>query len=155
MSKRRCDREDEVLEALAEGRSVEGFNEELRKHAAECAGCSDLVGVASALLDDRRSLVRSAAIPGSGLVWWRATMRARQEEARAAMRTARVVQIALLLTAVVIAVAIVGGRAVAGDLEALLASAPSGFFTLGVPLLALIAWLILAPVVVYFVVSEE
>jgi hypothetical protein len=155
VSNRRCVREGQILEELAAGRSVAGFNEELRQHAERCAACADLAAVAGALLDDRRSLMRDAVIPGSGLVWWRATMRARQDEARAAMRTARAVQIALMLAALVVAVAIVGGRMAAGDLEALLASARSGFLTLGVPLLAFAAWLILAPVVVYFVVSEE
>ena len=152
MPDRRCNRESEIIEALAAGRPID---EELRNHVQQCAACADLAMVAGALLEDRRSLMRDAAIPASGLVWWRATMRARREAARAALRTARVVQIALLLVSLIVAVAFLGARVAAADLKAMLAAAPAGFFGLGVPLLAFAAWLILAPVALYLVVSEE
>ncbi len=154
MSDRRCDREGDIIEALAAGRSIDADGE-LRKHVQQCAACADLALVAGDLLEDRRSLMRDAAIPGAGLVWWRAMMRARQDEARAAMRRARLVQVGLVLVSLIVAVTLIGGRIAAHDFQAVLAAAPSGFSGLGVPLLAFAAWLILAPVAVYFVVSEE
>jgi hypothetical protein len=82
-------------------------------------------------------------------------MRARQEATRAAMRTARAVQVALLAAAFVIGATIVGIHVTATELKAVMASAPYALVTFGVPLLAVATWLILAPVALYFVVSEE
>jgi hypothetical protein len=152
---RRCDREAEILDALESGRSPASFGDELRTHAAGCAACQDLIDVAGAVLDDRRALMREAVLPGSGVMWWRTTMRARQEAARAAMRTARLVQVTLVVVAVLVAFALLGPRVAPGDLKALFTASAFSLLGFGVPLLAFVAWLILAPVAVYFVLSEE
>ena len=55
-----CPRENEVLELVRTGRA----DDELRAHIASCGGCTDLAAVASALLDDRMTLVRNAEVPG-------------------------------------------------------------------------------------------
>jgi hypothetical protein len=144
--KRECDRQGEVLQAVSSGR----VGDELQSHIAGCAGCSDLLEVAAAIVDDRSALMREAHLPSSGLVWWRANMRARQQAARTAVRTASFVQVVLLVGAIVIALAVVGVNLASVDYRSLLAS---GLPT--IPLFAFAAWLILAPVAVYFAVTEE
>lgn len=99
--------------------------------------------------------MRDAPLPGAGLTWWRANMRARQEAARAAVRAGSVVQIALLVTAIVIALALLGFNLRSVDFRAVFMTVAAGIGRFGVPLIALIAWLILAPVAVYFAVTEE
>jgi hypothetical protein len=76
-----CAREPEVLEAVAFGRWP-GHCADLAVHAASCAICADLVDVARALHDDRDALCREAQPPAAGMVWWRATIRARADAAR-------------------------------------------------------------------------
>ena len=147
MLNRECDREAEVLQAASSGR----VDDELREHIAGCAGCGDLLEVAAAIVDDRSALMRGAHLPSSGLVWWRANMRARRQAARAAVRTASFVQVVLLITAVAIALALVGANLPSVDYRSVLASGIS----VTVPLVALAAWLILAPVAVYFAVTED
>jgi len=145
VAKRVCDREPEVLQAAAYGR----MDAELQDHVAACADCRELLDVAAAILDDRSTLMREAHLPGAGLVWWRTNMRARQEAARAAVRAGSFVQVVLLVTAVVIAIALVGANLPSINKTALFAVVSS------VPLFAFAAWLILAPVAVYFAVTEK
>ncbi len=147
MLKRDCEREAEVLQAVSSGR----VGDELREHIASCPGCRDLLEVASAVVDDRSALIREARIPSSGLIWWRANMRSRQQAARTVVRTASFVQIVLLITAAAIAFALVGTKLPSLDYRSVLASGMS----VTIPLFALAAWLILAPVAVYFAVTEE
>ena len=87
-----CVREHEVLDALASDGPVVCWNEDLKAHATSCAICRDLVTVASALLDEHTVAVEHANPPSSGIVWWRATMRARQDAAQKATRPITVVQ---------------------------------------------------------------
>ncbi len=146
----RCDRENEILEALGSGRAAD-----VREHAANCPSCAEVVSVADALIEDRQSLMQSADIPSAGRVWFAATLRARREAERAAMRTARTVQVALVLAGFVIAVAVVGGHAIARGFHALFASAPAALAGVAVPLAAVALWMVLVPVAVYFVVTDE
>jgi len=78
-----CVREADVLEAVAFGRWPERCGD-LAAHVAGCEVCADLVEVARALHDDRAWLCREAQPPSAGMVWWRATIRARAEAARTA-----------------------------------------------------------------------
>lgn len=142
-----CEREAEVVDALRSGFLEPG----LREHAAACAGCGELVTIAGALLDDRKALMREARLPGSGLVWWQTTMRARQEAARRAMLAARWIQAALVTLAIVLGVALMGPKNASIDFAAIV-TAIRGF---AIPLVAVIGLLILAPVTVYFVLTEE
>lgn len=140
-----CDREFDVLTAAT---SVAG--EELRAHLASCSSCRELYDVARSIADDRANLMRNAPVPGAGLVWWRANMRGQREAARAAVRAGSLVQVALLLAAVIIALATLG---ISVDVHAVARSIAAS--TVAIPLMALAAWLILAPVAVYFAVTEE
>src|SRR5947207_1385388 len=60
-----CLREEELLEALSDGREPLG---ELATHVAACPSCSELALVAGAILDDRNLAMREAAVPPSGAV---------------------------------------------------------------------------------------
>ena len=70
-----CEREADVLEAVAFGRWPD-HAADLVTHVAACAVCADLVDVARALHGDREAACREAPVPAAGMVWWRATIRA-------------------------------------------------------------------------------
>jgi hypothetical protein len=78
-----CVREAEVLEAVAFRRWPEQCGD-LAAHVSSCEICADVLEVARALHDDRDRLCREAQPPSAGMVWWRATIRARAEAARTA-----------------------------------------------------------------------
>ena len=137
-----CPREDEILRAIEARHWPQLCDDELRAHAASCAECADLVEVATALTEDREEAMHAAQLPSSGLVWWRAQLRARQEAARAARRVISVVQTAAVLVAVVAVFLIVGP------------ALPTIHWTLPL-LLALAAPLLLAPVAVYIAVADD
>ena len=85
-----CVREGDVMEAVAFGRWPVQCPE-LVAHAASCAICADLALVMRALHEDRESLCREAQPPAAGIVWWRATIRARADAARMATKPITVV----------------------------------------------------------------
>jgi hypothetical protein len=87
-----CVREADILEALQRSQWPDYCSGELREHVRHCTSCRELVEVATALLDEHHHAVAQAPVPSSGIVWWRAQMRARQEGARAATRPITVVQ---------------------------------------------------------------
>ena len=86
-----CPHECEVFEAVTFGRWPEQCAG-LVAHAASCEVCTDVAAVARALHDDRESLCREAQPPAAGMVWWRATIRARADAARTATRPISVLQ---------------------------------------------------------------
>src|SRR5471030_2739761 len=86
-----CPREADVLEAVAFGRWPDHCGE-LAAHAATCAICADVAEVAHALHADRESACREAAVPAPGIVWWRATIRARADDARTVAQLITVLQ---------------------------------------------------------------
>jgi hypothetical protein len=166
--KTECEREQDVLDALAARRWPDRCDEELRTHVATCGTCEDLVIVAAALCDDQESTWREARVPPSSQVWWRAQMRAREEGARAAVRPIAFIQgvaASLALWLVVTAVRTVplpfpsisdwyarvneGARALAlvvPDVSGIAAAVPGGL----VFLLVIGGSLLLAPVAMYF-----
>jgi hypothetical protein len=87
-----CAREQDVLDMLAARRWPDRCEPELEAHIRACAVCGDLTNAAAALLDEHESAWAEARIPASGVVWWRAQMRAREEAARAAARPIAFVQ---------------------------------------------------------------
>jgi len=158
-----------VLDALSARRWPERCDADLRTHVASCAICADLVDVASALLDDHEVAWRDAHLPPSGVVWWRAQLRAREEAARAAARPLAFIQGVAASVAVWLVLALV--RAVPpGYLSTwrawLMGLVPDitvrmpdlARVTGAVPLSILVllaAWLLLAPVAIYFAVVDE
>ena len=86
-----CTRETEIVEAIGFGRWPDHCPE-LAAHAASCDVCRDVVEVARALHADCQTLCREAQPPAAGMVWWRATIRARAEAARTVTQPISVVQ---------------------------------------------------------------
>lgn len=153
-----CVRENEVLELLRSGKR----DDELRAHIDTCALCTDLVTVATAIVDDRDAMLHDAAIPGSGIVWWRMQVRMRDETARAAGRTVLAVQTLAVTLAAVIALAVLNFttpgwlKSVASAMSVDYALIKS-FLIFGAPLvfLALLTWLAFAPIAAYLAMSKE
>lgn len=102
-----CPREHEVFEALAIDGSL-AAHAELKAHADGCAICRDVVTVALPLMRENHVAVGRAHPPTSGVVWWRAQMRARNEAAQAVTRPITVIQGLALASFVAVIAAVVG-----------------------------------------------
>lgn len=74
-----CRREQDVIHAIVTGRWPDRCDESLSAHAAECAVCKELVELASVMQLDRDRLHDAVSLPSAGQVWWRAAIRARLE----------------------------------------------------------------------------
>jgi hypothetical protein len=81
-----CEFEADALAAALQSRWPEQVDAQLRAHVAVCPICSDVIAIASAVDFARDDTRASAVVPDSGLVWWRAQLRARREAAEAAGR---------------------------------------------------------------------
>ena len=162
-----CDREQDVLDALTAGRWPARCDEDLRAHVSACAVCRDLADVAAALAEDRDAASCDAQVPSAGVVWWRAQLRAREDAARAAGRPVAFVQGVAASVAAWLAVALF--RAIpagfAAEWRAWLANVLPGFtmadvsrVTAAGPLVVFVivgAWLLLAPIAIYFAFGDE
>ena len=146
-----CEREAEVWRAVEARHWPERVDDELRAHAASCASCGDLAEVASVLVDEQEIAVRAAHVPSSGLVWWRAQMRVRQDAARTVRRIISALQAAAVLVAVIGAALVVRAN---GGFAWIANTVSEAHFSLPV-IVALAAPLLLAPAVVYFAVSKD
>jgi len=156
-----CPREGDVLDALASARWPHRVERELSDHVASCAICQDVVAVASAIQADHDHAWREASVPSSGQMWWRAEMRARQDAVREASRPITVAQgVAALFALTLAGVAawfawptvrgVLSSLGLAGDAQTTFAS------PMLIPLaVAMGALLIIAPLAIYFVVSEK
>ncbi len=100
-----CPREQDLIDALTTDQWPDRCDEDLKAHVAACEGCRDLVAVLAPLGEAWTDARAEAHVPASGMVWWRAQMRARQEAARAAARPIAVAQTigALAAAAVIVA----------------------------------------------------
>ncbi len=159
MTEVECPREPELVETIADGRWPGATDPALASHVSSCAVCSEVVLVAGALRSDYESECATAHVPPAGLVWWRAQLRARRQLAGTA---ARPITYAHAFTGAVAAGLFftLGGllwpwlRASLDWIDA--ASRLADVGRLWVPFgLAVGAWLILAPVVLFLVLSEE
>jgi hypothetical protein len=159
MTEVECPREHELLETIAAGRWPDATDATLMAHVPSCTVCSEMVLVAGALRGNYDHVCAAAHVPPAGLVWWRAQLRARREIAGTA---ARPITYAHALTGAVAAGLFftLGGllwpwlRASLDWIDA--ASRLADVGRLWVPFaLAVGAWLILAPVVLFLVLSEE
>jgi len=155
MSATTCPLEQETLAVVQAGRWPDGCDDASRAHANACPVCGDIVRVATLVANDYQASLRTARVPNSGLVWWRMQRRARQEAVRTASRVITIVQ----AIAVAAGVAIATGIIAAASRSFSIAPAEVSSTILaqwGIPLLiALAAWLTLAPVAVYFAVSKD
>jgi hypothetical protein len=167
-----CTREADVLEAVAFGRWPDHAGD-LVAHAAACSVCADLVEVARALHEDRDARCREAQLPTAGMVWWRATIRARADAARTVSQPISVAQGVAGASAVGIAWALAGAawRSVqwlawgdrVGDVVSRLESQRVGIASASalalehgpMLLLALAACLVLAPIALYITLADD
>jgi hypothetical protein len=161
-----CPREAEVLVALEgsrqthAGRTYAGKTHagpslssgSLSEHLAECDVCAKLA-TARLIADVHSNDLEAANIPSAGQVWWRAQVRARAEARRAAERPMQIVQ--------AVSAACVAGALAAGIGWAWPWVKQAAFWG-AVPTeltfawwLAIGAWLILAPVALYFVFARD
>ena len=164
-----CTEERAVIEAIGAGLWPDHAPAELRAHVDSCATCREVADVALMLAEARDDGWRDAEVPGSGLVWWRAEMRARADAARVASRPMTVVYGVALLCGVG---ALAAGVSVwAGKAETFLrwftSLAPADGWSVAASsqmtslaqhgaLVAVVAGLLLvAPVAVYFATSEK
>ena len=146
-----CPRAQEALDVVRAGRWPDGCGDELRTHVAGCGTCEEHVQIAAMIAAAYHSAVRTARVPSSGLVWWRAQRRAREEGERAAARIVTVVQGVSVAIGLTVAVAIAGPDTVSRAFT-LLDTLPG--WTL--PILAgLTATLALSPVAVYLAASRD
>jgi hypothetical protein len=126
----------------------------LATHLAECDACAEFVA-ARFITDAQAEGLENANVPSAGQVWWRAQVRARAEAQRAAERPIQVVQ--------AIAAACVTGVLAAGIGWVVPWLKNTAFWFQGTVTnelgfawwLAIGTWLILAPVVLYFVFARE
>ena len=99
-----CRFEPAVLRAVRLG-IVE---EDVREHTAECRECGELLDLAGLLDADRREAMAKASLPPAGALWFQMKLRAAREGKLRSLRTARLIQGASLLSAVAIAIAMLG-----------------------------------------------
>jgi hypothetical protein len=140
-----------MLDAIGAGRWPERCDAGLAAHVARCDECSETAIVAAALLDARHAAVRGAPVPSSGLVWWRMQMRARREAAVRVERTLSFAHALVVASASGIALAILGAAWLTGAFE--LPPLPVSWTSIAG--LAGAACVVLAPVAVWFAVTEE
>ena len=149
-----CPREQDVLEAIVSAR----WPHELRTHIDVCPVCRDLAMVATILRDEGEAARREIQPPTSGQVWWRATMRTRAEAARAAARPITVLQALAAACAVGVFAALLTrswasvGQSLTWVAGTLTAVAVQQALVVG---LALGVGLILTPLVLYLVLSDD
>jgi hypothetical protein len=169
-----CPHEQDVLDALAAQRWPARCDGDLRAHVASCALCTDLIEVASALLDDQESAWHEARVPPSSVIWWRAQIRAREEAARSAARPVAFMQGVAASLALWIAVVVLRAIPWPGmpdwrgwlanrvpdvslslpDLSTIATGLPGGWLLVAL-LLVVGAWALLAPVAIYFAAHDE
>jgi hypothetical protein len=169
--KHECSREADVVEAVSIGWPARA-DANLCAHVACCAVCADLVEVATALLEDRELARSEATVPPSGVVWWRAQLRAREDAARTAAWPLAFIQGIAASVALWLVVSLL--RAIpAADVVRMWAWTRRSIGTLSIPwpdlmnvvpapgwataglVCVLVAWLMLAPIAIYLAVGEE
>lgn len=154
-----CEREDELTEVIRDGRWPALAKSELAQHARSCAACTDVVIVATAIVEDQQRALRSASVATPGAAWWRVQRRAAAETVRTANRTVFAVQLMSCIAALAIAVTVIGTT---GEWRAWLQALVRYVTFDGVQLvnvaplaLAMIACVTLAPVAVYLAFERD
>jgi len=91
VTRRICEHELAVTEAVLGRRWPDACDQALRDHAESCEVCREVVEVAALLredYDEARAAIsrRDVPLPSAGQIWWRAAVHARADAARAAAR---------------------------------------------------------------------
>lgn len=90
-----CEKEPLVLEAVKNGR----WDDDLRRHTAECAVCSEVALTASFLHAMRDEDFAEVQVPQAGRVWWRAQLQARRTAAERAVKPVTIAELAAFVCA--------------------------------------------------------
>ena len=166
-----CRREQDVLDAVASGRWPGRTEPELEAHVAACPICQDVSAVFAALSSERDHAWKAVSVPAASVVWWRAQIRAREEATRTVERPIAVIQAVAVACLVALAVIVIPMAWPSMKYTALVlngaidwvaprAAAVSGTFALitgtGLPIVPFVAAsLLLAPILVYYALTEE
>ncbi len=170
MADHSCIHEPDVVVAVL-SRRWDHANDELKRHAADCEICRDVVAVAHLLSADQERARHQARVPLAGQMWWRAAVRARLEDAHAVDRPLTWVHGIAGACAVGVACAVIGmswpslrGMASWFTFEAFgvdarmadVAALVTAALQRSLPLAFVVAaCLVLAPVALYFVLTDD
>jgi len=165
-----CPKEQVVVNAVLSGHWPDGADEGLIAHAGECVTCREIANVSLLLREDNDASRFDMRVPAAGQVWWRAAVRARLESTHAAARPITwmhgitgAIAFGVMLAVVTAAwpmlpEAISSVKTVARDYlpSAEVASALAGGFRQSLLIGAIgAALLVLTPLAVYFVLSDD
>ena len=176
MTAPQCRHEQDVINAVVVGHWPDRVDASLQSHASHCDVCRELVEVAGLMRIDREALQTDVNVPSAGQVWWRAAIRTRLEASHQAARPLSWLFGVAVACAAGLAIAVVEilwsqmrqaapGDAVSwttmlgfGEIGRLLPtlagltplSATGAFILLGTA-----ACLLLAPLALYFALSDE
>ena len=170
MTDHTCAREPDVVAAVL-SRRWHMADDDLKRHADVCESCRDVAAVASLLSTEQDRARSEVRVPAAGQVWWRAAVRARLEAAHAAARPLTWLHGIAGACALGLAVAVAGmAWPTLRDIAAWLAEQVPGFDSgLGdvavlmsaaihksLPLAFIVAaFIVLAPVALYFALSDD
>jgi hypothetical protein len=168
-----CAREQDVVNAVLAGAWPHRCDERLVSHAATCGTCREVASVAVLLRDDLDASRIDVHVPAAGQVWWRAAVRARLESTHAATRP--MTWMHAITAAMIIGAGLAALTALWPKLPAAInvirslsveffpsrevASAIAGGLaqsaTIGIVGIVAAALLLLAPVALYFALSDD
>jgi hypothetical protein len=164
-----CFHEHDVVAAVL-SRRWDHASDELKQHAAGCEICRDVVAVTRLLSADLEQARFEARVPAAGQVWWRAAVRARLEAAHAVARPLTWLHGIAGACAVGVAWAVLGMawpslremaswftfEAFGADSRmADVAAFVTAALLRSLPLAFVVACLVLAPVALYFALTDD
>jgi hypothetical protein len=165
-----CVHEARIVATVLDGAWPHRADRELIAHATECATCREVAGLAEAIHDDHERARYEVRVPAAGQVWWRSAIRARLESTHAATRPMTwlhgitgAIAVGLLLALCSAAWPMLGPLAAhawaavvplfpSADVAAALAGGLRLSLMLG---LAVAAIILLAPLALYFALSDD
>lgn len=161
-----CAREPEVVRAVVL-RGSDGLSDDLRLHAETCEVCGDALSLAAMLRADADDTMSDVQLPAAGQLWWRAALRAHAEAIEAARRPMVWLQgIAGACAAGVVAAVLTLAWPSIYEAVVTVSALPATFSPDVSPLVdalrpilpvavAILACLVLTPLVVYLALSDE
>jgi hypothetical protein len=165
-----CAREAEVVNAVLTGAWPNHGDEALMAHALECDVCREVAAIAALMQHDADRARHEVHLPAAGQVWWRSAVRARLESAHAATRPITwmhgitgAVALGLALAVLTVAWPMVAPAAdrvwlfalgffPSAEAASVVADSLRASLIIG---LVAVAFLVLAPLALYFVLSDD
>ena len=152
-----CPREHEVVRVVLMKHWPDGCDDEMRRHVGTCGCCQEVVTVAAMLGAQGREDIQHARVPAAGQVWWRAAVRAHAEATRTVVQPMIWLQGIAGACALGLAITLVGLawpalRDLGGQAGTLAATAAQQSLLV---MIALAAFLLLTPLLLYVALSDE